>query len=317
MIRAEQLNVVSVISNPTRVQARPRLTRGAMQHQAQSGVTQWLVEAVFGDRDPEVANIGDPHHIIVRCDHEVWLKENLINLAVARFPADWKYVMWADADFEFVRPDWATEVVQALQHWKVVQPFSNAIDLGPDFEIIQTHTGFAYNYNRGLQPFAQYTPHFHPGYCWAWRREAWDAVGGLIEKAVCGAGDHHMALGLIGQPKLSLPGGLHPNYIKMVTDWTQRAEVAIERDIGHVAGTIIHHFHGFKENRNYEGRWQILQKTQFDPEVDLQKDAHGVLQLAPGRTYLRDKLRAYFRQRLEDAGPRQWPVAAPPKPYTT
>jgi hypothetical protein len=226
-------------------------------------------------------------------------------------------MMWMDADFQFVRPDWATEVIEALQHWKVVQPFSNAIDLGPDHEIIGTHTGFAYNYNRGLEPGTPYTPHFHPGYCWAWRRDAWDAVGGMIDRAVCGAGDHHMALALIGKPEISLPGGLHPNYVKMVTDWAHKAERFIERDVGHVAGTLLHHFHGWKEDRGYENRWKIVQGTQFDPEVDLIPDDRGVLHLAPGRTYLRDRLRQYMRQRNEDAGRKGWPVAPPPKPYTT
>jgi hypothetical protein len=309
MIRADQLHVVSVISNPVRYASRPRLARLVQDHQADAGVVQYVVEATLGEREPEVATRHDPRHLVVRCDDEIWLKENLINMAVRwLLPADWRYVMWMDADFTFCRPDWASETVHALQHWQVVQPFSHAVDLGPDHEIIETNQGFAYLYNKGLEAGDARYPFFHPGYAWAWRREAWDAVGGMIERAVTGAADHHMACGLIGRPEISMPDGLSPAYVKMVADWTQRAEVGIRRDVGHVPGTILHRFHGWKEDRDYQGRWQILTSTGFDPDTDLAADARGLLHLNPDRTYLRDQLRGYFRRRNEDQGRRSWPA---------
>ena len=44
-----------------------------------------------------------------------------------------------------------------------------------------------------------YHKYFHSGFCWVARRSALEDVGGLIETAVVGSGDNHMALALIGK----------------------------------------------------------------------------------------------------------------------
>lgn len=60
----------------------------------------------------------------LRTSHEIWLKENSLNLGFARLPPDWKYAAWIDADVTFARPDWACETVHQLQHNPVVQMWS-------------------------------------------------------------------------------------------------------------------------------------------------------------------------------------------------
>jgi hypothetical protein len=305
---ADQLHVITVYSNPVRYRSRTRLHLANQQIQAAAGVTSWVVEATFGDRAPEVTDRDNPRHITLRCDHEVWLKEAMINAAVERLPKDARYLMWMDGDIEFLRPDWAAETIQALQHYRVVQPFSHCVDLGPDHEVIESHFGFAYEYERGTRPGQANARFMLPGYAFAWRRKAWDDVGGMIDRAICGAADHHMALGLIGQAELSLPGGVHPNYRRMVMDWQARAEWKVQRDIGHVPGTILHHFHGWKADRRYQSRWAIVVDNQYDPEADLVKDSQGMLCLNPDRTKLRDDLRTYMRVRMEDGGRKSWPV---------
>ncbi|MGH7024519.1 MAG: hypothetical protein ACREEB_13155 [Caulobacteraceae bacterium] len=303
-----ELHVICVYSNPVRYRSRRRLHEQHQRRLAEAGVTAWVVEATFGERPAEVADPANPRHIAVRCDSEVWLKEAMINIAAAAIPADAKYLMWQDGDIEFLRPDWAAETIEALQHYAVVQPFSHAVDLGPDGEAIEHHFGFAYEYARGTRPGQPGARFMHPGFCWAWRRKAWDEVGGMIDRAICGAGDHHMALGLIGLAEQSLPGGVHPNYRAMVMDWQRLAGMKVRRDIGHVPGTILHHFHGWKADRRYQGRWAIVVDNQYDPEADVTRDSAGMLRLRPERTKLRDELRAYFRQRMEDGGRKSWPV---------
>jgi hypothetical protein len=305
---ARDLNVITVHSNPVRYASRARLHLEHQARMAEAGVTLWVVEAVFGDRAPEVTDPSNPRHITVRCDSEVWLKEAMINLAAEKIPADAKYLMWQDADIRWLRSDWATETIEALQHYRVVQPFTNVIDLGPEGEVIQTHRGFAYLYEKGLKPGLKYGEFLHPGYAWAWRRSAWDAVGGMIDRAICGAADHHMACALIGLGETSVPGNVADGYKRMVSAWQALAERHVQRDIGHIPGTITHDFHGWKADRNYVSRWSILSETGFDPYTDLTKDSSGMLRLNPAKTYLRDRLRQYFRQRMEDAQRRSWPV---------
>jgi hypothetical protein len=279
-----------------------------------SGITHWIVEAVFGDRQPSVASDDNPRHIKVRCDHEVWLKENLINIAVRHLPHNAKYVMWLDGDIRFERKDWAIETVEALQHYDAVQPFSHVIDYGPDREILQVHKGFAFCYRQGdrlgpnnkLGGWRYGGPYWHPGYAFAFTMDAWNAFGGMIDRAIAGAGDYHMACGLIGKADFSFPGNVHPNYKHMVMEWQRRADHHVRRNIGYVPGTVHHYYHGSKADRRYVERWDILTKNKYDPYTDVYNDRHGILKLPPAhdnRTRaIRDQLQDYFRQRNEDRG---------------
>lgn len=301
-ITHDELHVITVISNPVRYKSRARLLNQFLNHSRELKVTQWVIEAVFGERPPEVCDPDDPHHIIVRCDHELWIKEALINKAIQHLPPDWKYVAWCDGDVQFIRADcWAIEVVHALQHYAVVQPWSHAVDLGPEGETIGSSTSFMCRYFEGMKLTDRYAPSFHPGYCWAWRRDAWEAMGGMIEEAICGAGDRHMACALIGQPDISIPRGVHPNYNRMVQVWAERAERIIKRNVGIVPGTLLHYFHGWKADRRYHDRWKILVENQFDPTTDLRRNWQGIIHLADNKPKLRDDLRRYFRARKEDA----------------
>ena len=312
MAHASDLHVISVISNPVRYATRVRLFREFMVRMDAAGVTHWIVEAVFGERETSVLDPAYPRHIRVRCDHEIWLKENLINVAARHLPDDARYVMWADGDIRFERDDWAAETVEYLQHYDAVQPFSHAIDYGPHGEVLETHKGFAYCYVKGrelgeknrLGGWKYGGPYWHPGYAFAFCMDAWNGLGGMIDRGICGAGDYHMACALIGRGDFSHPGSVHPNYRHMVEVWQNRAESVVRRNIGYLPGTIHHGYHGAKADRRYVERWDILTQNDFDPYRDVAYDRHGVLQLTVshderGRR-IRDQLRSYFRTRRED-----------------
>ena len=277
----------------------------------------------------------------MRTRHELWHKENALNLGIAhaiKLDPTTEYIGFVDADVRWAREDWAEETVQQLQHFDVVQMFSQAMDLTPTFEpydsekgVIQT--GFASAYRRMIAEGLEHTlfpcfgqrlggrmtfsaqggyggyggafgmagdRYWHPGFAWAARRSALDHLGGLIDKAALGAGDHHMAWSLIGQGQHSIHGGIHQNYRDMILLWQERAEKHIRRNIGFVPGAVMHDFHGSKVDRKYRTRWDILVKGGFDPVVDLKRDAQGLYQLTDRSMYLRDAFRDYFRQRNED-----------------
>jgi len=125
-------------------------------------------------------------------------------------------------------------------------------------------------------------------------------VGGLVEAAL-GAGDHHMALALIGRVHESVPAGIHPNYMAALVPWQERAQHHIAGNIGYISGTIEHHWHGPKERRGYISRWGILTKHRFDPVADLKRNTYGVPELAGNKPELRRDIDCYFRSRAEDA----------------
>lgn len=113
-----------------------------------------------------------------------------------------------------------------------------------------------------------------------------------------------MALALIGKARDSLPGGVHPQYERLLMAWQANAERFIRRDIGYVPGMLVHHWHGKKRDRRYQSRWKIVTGHQYDPTVDVKRDWQGLYKLSelgPRSVALRDDLRAYFRSRNEDS----------------
>lgn len=254
---------------------------------------------------------------------------------------DFQQVAWIDADVDITRPDWVQETVQQLQHHDVVQLWSVANDLMPNLEPFRTYRSFCSCYQNSIRldfdniagepgvgsplnpdggvegngilqskdvlqvPIGGYyggtRPYWHSGFAWAMRRQAWDDLGGLIEHGVLGAGDHHMALALIGEAKRSMPGYISKAYLDLVMEWEARATRYIKRNIGVVPGLLNHFHHGPKIKRRYNARWNILKRHEFDPHYDLKRDSNGLWQLTDRNFRLRDDLRSYFSQRDEDS----------------
>ena len=142
----QRLHVIVVVSNPVRYRSRIALyERFAEKIQQPAEVNLITVEAAFGQRDYTVTQAGNPNHVQLRIYDELWHKENLINIGIqhlSRQVPNWQYVAWIDADIEFVRPDWAFETIQALQHYHIVQPWCSCIDLGPDGQALEVHRSF-------------------------------------------------------------------------------------------------------------------------------------------------------------------------------
>jgi hypothetical protein len=298
-----KLHVIVAISNTKRFASRYRLYRNFVEYVSlQPNVILHTVEMAFGERDFVLSDV--PNHIPVRGTHELWHKENLINIAASRLPADWKYMAWVDSDIEFVREDWALETLHQLQHYSVVQMFSHAIDLGPNFEPIGTYDGFVYSMERfgSYQGCANEYPKavFHSGYAWAWRKEAFDGVGGMIDTAILGAGDHHMAFSLYNEAGRSLPGKIEA-YAETIYLWQGRAQKAVNGNVGFMPGCLTHYWHGKKSDRRYKERWQILLDHNFDPKRDIVRDHQFLWALAGNKPKLRDDLRRYFSARNEDS----------------
>lgn len=295
--------VIAVISNPIRYESRAKLYKEFAERTEAAGVQLYTVEVAFGDRTYDVTSSDNPRHIQLRTIDELWHKENMINIGVSRLPQSWEYVAWIDADVEFVRPDWALETAQQLQHYEVVQMWDTALDLGPNYETFQQHKGFAACHYRGVATKTQWDKYYtyaHPGLAWAATKRFWNATGGLIDRAILGSADHHMAWCMVGRGAETFPGKVTPAYHEMVMNWQKRV-LALHKDVGYVPGTLLHHWHGKKRDRFYVDRWQIILKNNFDPQKHLHRDWQGLWQIEDHLVNLRDDVRRYFRSRNEDS----------------
>jgi hypothetical protein len=297
------LHVVGVVSNTERYHSRYRLARDWIARMmATSHVQLHVVEAAFGDRQHELAEsvLG----LRVNVNSNAWIKENLINLGVRHLvPRTAKYIAWVDTDVEFRDPNWAQETLHALQHFSVLQPWTQCSDLGTNGTIFQTHTSFGYLNQQGVRIQARANEPYkygHCGYAWACTRAFWEQTGGLLDTAILGSADHHMAWAVLGQAERTMPDKASAGYQRSVFDWQARAVLASGHEVGFVPGRIEHHFHGPKARRYYRERWQILVDHAFDPSVDLVRDEQGVIRIQ-GKPALEAAIRKYNRARCEDS----------------
>ncbi len=267
-------------------------------------------ELAYGDRPFEVTG-NDPNDVQLRTSHELWHKENILNTVIQRFPSGWKYGAIVDADFTMTRGDWALEAIHQLQHYDFVQLFSTYSDLSAEQRPYRIMPGFAWCHLNGAAHEKKRAGNGYPygsgakspgatGGAWAFRREAFDAVGGLLDVCILGSADWHMAFGLAGRVNTAPESTrCSQGYVEAVRRWQERAQV-VRGNIGYVENHAIHHFHGSKVFRAYGDRWKILRDNNFDPATDIVRDWQGIWQLAGNKPRLRDEIRRYFRERNED-----------------
>ena len=330
----QTLHVAACYSNPFRWRTRRELANDFRRHMmGLANVEVHMIEVAYGDRPHDIVNPAlYPMDIALRTPHEMFHKENLLNIAVSRFPVGWKYGAIVNADFHFTRHDIGLETIHQLQHYAFAQMFSSYLNVSGETFPGAGHralgggpqNGFAYGYvQAGSRLPPEYAGGFAepatsgaggipwigaPGGAWAFRREAFDAVGGLIDRCVLGSGDWFMAFGLAGQ-EADLPfetklgkkfDQYHSDYLHYLRAWQRRAARSIKGNIGYVDGLALHHFHGPVTQRGYSTRDDILIEQGFSPLHDVFPDWQGVLQVSPEKPRLRDAIRQYFVSRSED-----------------
>ena len=140
-----KLYVIAVVSNPARFERRYKLFNEFCERMKHEKQVELVTIELQQNSRPFVTN----SKIKLRTDHELWFKENLINIAVRHLPKNWEYMAWVDSDLEFQNKDWVRETLEQLQTYKVVQLFSHCLDLGIKHEALQVHTGIFYAYCNG------------------------------------------------------------------------------------------------------------------------------------------------------------------------
>jgi len=321
------LYVIAVISNPQQFKSRISLYKQfASKIQLDHGVKLITVEhAQIGD-EFSVTKSKNSYHVQLRGDssYKIWLKEALINRGfkqLYKIDPNWKYAAWVDADIFFANKDWALKTIEALKTYSIVQPWTHSIDMGPDGTVMTNEWGndvdrsFCAAYQAGVfenklitQPYYSKPKNnedwrHHCGYAWAIRRETYEGLGGLIDWLVTGSSDYHMAMGFIGQ--LKERSKLHKQtrgYFRRLSEFQDSCAIYVKGNIGAVGNTILHGFHGYKSDRQYISRHQIILDSNFDPDIDLIWDKDQIPHLTGNNQTLTEGLVRYLSSRNEDNG---------------
>jgi len=296
-----KLHVISVVSNPCNYKIRYSLARDFFTRmENEKNIIFYVVELVYGDQPFSVTSSTNKNHLQLRTNGPpLWHKENMINLGIKYLlPNDWKACAWVDADIEFENPHWASDALKILNGGNdFIQLFTHAIDMDYSKNILNTFTGFGYQYSKNFKKGNGHH-YWHPGFAWACNRTTYEKIGGLFEEGILGSADNVMCHAIIKKAPESLKKGMDENYLKFV------GEKQIKFDgvkLGYVPGNIRHYFHGKKENRNYYGREDILIKHKYNPFTFITTEKSGVIiptETCP-KEFLTD-IMDYFKSRNED-----------------
>lgn len=307
---------ITVLSNPVRCRRRYELYWPFARMCKQAGIKLITVELAFGDRDFMVTDPSNPHHVQLRSVEEFWHKENMINIGAARaqmLDPLLRELCWIDADLRPMNDPrkWFEETWHELQHFQFVQMYEYFMDLDTNGNPLGSPrpSFMGSYYHGGLQqppiiddPGSYVVPAKFwlgpPGGAWAANIDAFNQVGRLIDFCLLGSADWHMAQGLLGLLEPMPQENWSPEYSKRLFTWQDRAVQWIKKDVGYVAGGLMHDNHGPKKFRYYVNRKKILVEHEYNPNEDIKYDSQGLIQLetvTPRQIRLRDDIRNYFR----------------------
>lgn len=300
----DKLHVIAVVSNPCLYATRYILMREFIKRMEmdEPNVILYVVELAYKNQRFIITDEKNKRHLQLRAEHALWHKENMINLGVKYLlPKTWKAMAWIDADVEFENASWATDTLKLLNGSKdIVQLFSHCIDMNKQQEAMNFFASFGYQYVKKNQyNYNSSSINFwHPGYAWACTRKAFDRMDGLYDRGILGAGDNIVAMCLIGKGERSVYYIGTDEYKRSILEYQKKCS---NLRLGYVPGIIRHYFHGFKKNRRYMERWEILIKHQYDPYIHVYKNNIGLL--LPTKDCSTDFLgdiMNYFEERNED-----------------
>ena len=306
---------ITTYFNPARYRSRLANYRGFREASHAQGLPLVTVE-LTRDGEGELEAGRDAEVLVTKTSgHVLWHKERLLNLAIQALPPECKYVCWIDADVVFERDDWIEASVEALQHFVVIQPFTNVIKLPRDkspadypsrkigWSIRKGRENGSYTpsfgskYRKGRARFAGTT-----GFAWCARREPLDAHG-FYDRCIIGGGDREIALACV-LATADVPDKelriTHPPLRADVAAWHDRFYDAVRGDLGAIPGAIHHLWHGEPANRSYTERHAILDRFNFDPHADIVLDENECWAWAAGREELALAVQDYFTSRKED-----------------
>ncbi len=269
-----------------------------------------IVECVVGDTDPQ---LEETENIIrVHTENLLWHKESLLNLAVAKLPARYRYVFWIDADVIFTNLNWLVDSVKEFKNGaKILQPFEYCIhmerdELEPSFSVEDAIDNMKHGDGRHPKLWRSscanfvdspcdaasndYNTHGHVGFAWGATRDLLEKVP-LYDKALIGGADHiifHAAAGQIPHPCIDKS---FTDDLDNVYEWSKKFYAEAQGKIAYSYGNLYHIWHGDIEKRQY-----LKRIKEFTPETKkiVEKDKNGLYVTKSGDS---PYMKKYFNDR--------------------
>lgn len=241
--------------------------------------------------------IKDKNVIQIKGDNSntLWQKERLLNIALENLPKEYGAVAWLDCDILFENENWAQQIIDKLDRFKVVQVYKNVKRLDEFGSAGLVSNGISYLYKSGRKLNGAMIG--TTGFGWAARREVLDKIK-FIDTQILGGADAIMYFSFHGIFQSQVHKQLNDKWKNVVNDWAKLAYKEVNGSVDYIDCTITHLYHGKMKNRNYNNRYERLNKINFDPVVDLVKSENGLWKLQ--NSDHAPLLESYFKSRDED-----------------
>jgi hypothetical protein len=245
------------------------------------GIPVFTVELAF-DELPFVLEPQD-NLLQIRCNTWMWQRDRIVNELIKTIPAKYDNIALIDADILFHDNDWPEKTEKMLSECLVGQMWENCFH---SIEDIPSDRGIS-NRDKGI---------VHTGYAWAARRSFLDEFG-LFDKSPVGGNDVFMTCAYCGWTDHPHYKRHTPTFINYFKKWATKVFAATKGDVGYIESDITHLWHGFRANRNYIGRIDLVKD--FDPTTDIELDSNGCWKWATDKPELHKNVADYMKSRME------------------
>ena len=240
----------------------------------------------------------DPNwiHIKVSKENVCFQKEACLNLVEKIVPEKYTKIAWIDCDFVFTNKNWYKDASEKLDRYKLVQLFSYYIAGNERGEIIRESKSLMFSGG----PKKNHTHGGPPGCAWAAKRTLWTESMGLYPYAILGGGDSLFICTIFSTLNVdTIPAYKYSKDTKKYEKWKSSIQkYANKNDVSYIDGEIIHDWHGDMKSRNYDGRYEIIKKLDF--ENSIQMDDNGIVRIVDVDESVHDDILNYFKTRNED-----------------
>jgi hypothetical protein len=234
----------------------------------------------------------------------LWVKENLINLAIKSLPSNWEYVCWIDSDIIFLNPNWTEETKSNLKNYDILQLYKTIFYVGENGNIdLRANI----TYHKPIMPSIVYAIEKEkryvfaaPGFAWAINKNLYKKIGKFFEFAIVGGGDFIFAIAATqsykGMESILFKNSPSENYHDQLMS---HYNLFKDCKTHYINGVICHQWHGSLEQRQYDSRWNIVLKHKFDPFLHLSKTSEGVIYLNDNAKNFEEDFLTYFNNRKD------------------
>ncbi len=199
---------------------------------------------------------------VIESESVLFHKENLFNILEQRIPQQqYKKIIFLDADISMSQLDWVDRTSDVLDRVSCCQPFDFAEWFDKSGNRIQNGSACG-KFSAGFAIAKNETPRvdrYHPGFSWAWNREAFRRCGGFYDRHPVGGGDVATAFALLPKDReMPISRWLTSDaaFANTQSFITYRANVHAQKiSVGYVAdNTARHSYHGSARDRRYHDR---------------------------------------------------------------